>query len=113
MIKKFLLIILLNIFTFSNTYSEEINWSVLEGGAKITNVEWSIIKTIDVTVYDPSINDLTMANCVAFYIPENNKPLGGGRAYYEAGISQVTIRVPSSYKKKDIKNFKIDCENRK
>ena len=80
---------------------------------EVTNVEWSSLSTIFVTVYDPEITDLTTANCTAFYIPENNKPIGGGRNFYEAGIAQISISVPKSFRKKDIKNFKITCKNRK
>ena len=80
---------------------------------EVTNVEWSILNNISVTVYDPEITDLTTANCTAFYIPEDNKPIGGGRNFYEAGISQISISVPKSYKKLNIKNFKITCKNRK
>jgi hypothetical protein len=80
---------------------------------EVTNVEWSSLSTIFVTVYDPEITDLTTANCTAFYIPEDNKPIGGGRNFYEAGIAQISISVPKSFRKKDIKNFKITCKNRK
>jgi len=103
MFKKIAFLLLLNLLITNPSKALE-----------VTNVEWSSLgSNISVTVYDPEITDLTTANCTAFYIPENNKPIGGGRNFYEAGISQIIVSVPSSFKKKNIKDFKITCKNRK
>ena len=99
MIKKITFFILLNLLIINPSKA-----------AKITNVEWNVYKEIQVTVYEPSARDLSKARCTAFYIPEDNKPIGGDTGYYRAGISQVTINIPNSFKKKALQNFKITCK---
>ena len=99
MTKKFAFLILLNVLIINSSKA-----------AEITNVEWNILQDIQVTVYEPSANDLSSARCTAFYIPEDNKPIGGDTGLYRAGIAQVTISVPNSFKKKSLQNFKITCK---
>jgi hypothetical protein len=99
MIKKFAFFILLNVLIINPSKA-----------ADITNVEWNSIDYIQVTVYRPDATSSHQAKCVAFHIPENNKPIGGDVAFYSAGIAQVTISVPNSYKRKDLKNFEITCD---
>jgi uncharacterized membrane protein len=99
MFKKLAFLLLLNLL-ITNTSK----------AAEITNVEWDVLRELQVTVYEPSAKDLSYARCTAFYIPEDNKPIGGDTAFYRAGISQVTISVPNSYRGKDLKNFEITCK---
>ena len=99
MFKKFTFFIFLNLLIINPSKA-----------ADITNVEWNNIDYIQVTVYRPEATSMTKANCVAFYVPEDNKPIGGDNAFYRAGIAQVTISVPNSYKRKDLKNFEITCK---
>ena len=99
MIKKIFFFILLNLLITNTSKAVE-----------ITNVQWNSIDYLLVTVYNPNTQELGKAKCTAFYIPEDNKPIGGGENYYSAGIAQVTIKVPNSYKRKDTKNFKIICK---
>ena len=98
MIKKLSLFILLNLL-FLNTVK----------ALEITNIEWTVLGDIQVTVYDPE-NYTARVTCTAFYIPENNKPIGGGSASFTARIAQVRIDLPNSYTKKNLNTFKIDCK---
>ena len=99
MVKKITFFILLNLLITNSSKATD-----------ITNVEWNSIGYIQVTVYKPDATSMNKAECVAFYIPEDNKPIGGDVAFYSAGIAQVTISVPNSYKRKDLKNFEITCK---
>ena len=75
--------------------------------AEITNIEWTVIKDIQVTLYNP--NSSSRIECTALYVPEENKPIGGGSGLTIASIAQVKIDVPPSYEKKDLKDFRIIC----
>ena len=94
------------IFIFSYFFIANLAYS-----SQITNIEWTVIKDIQVTVYKPNPESLEKAKCTAFYIPENNKPIGGGESFYNAGIAQVKIDVPKSYEQKILENFKLTCLN--
>ena len=93
--KLILIIFVVSYFTFANAFSKE-----------ITNIEWSILNDIQVTVFDSSAYSVS---CTAFYIPENNKPIGGGGATFQGNIAQVRIDVPKSYERKSLSDFKITC----
>jgi len=113
MSKKFVFFVLLNLLITNPSKANldlGIDWSVLEGNAKITNVEWSILKDLQITLYEPSARNLSDASCTVFYIPEDNKPIGGDTGLYRAGIAQVKVTLPNSYKIKPLKNFKIVCK---
>tara|TARA_Y100001970_G_C13424512_1_gene458203 strand:+ start:108 stop:404 length:297 start_codon:yes stop_codon:yes gene_type:complete len=97
--KKFFIIIFLQFFLVNYANSSQ-----------ITNIEWTILKDIQVTLYKPNARSLDKATCTAFYIPENNKPIGGGFGYYDGGVAQVRISLPRSYNTKILKNFKITCK---
>ena len=99
MLKKFAFIVLLNLLISNPSKA-----------AKITNVEWNILQDIQITLYEPTARNLSQAGCTVFYIPEENKPIGGDTGLFRAGIAQVTVSVPNSYKRKDLKNFEIVCD---
>lgn len=101
MIKKLAFFILLNLLITNPLKANDAN---------ITNIEWNVLQDIQITVYNPSAVNLSSANCTVFYIPEDTKPIGGDTGLYRAGIAQVTVSVPNSYKKKNLKNFKIVCK---
>jgi len=93
--KKILAMVVVSLFTFTNAFSKE-----------ITNIEWSILDDIQVTVFE---NSMGRVSCTAFYIPENNKPIGGGSASFSGNVAQVRIDVPKSYHRKSLSDFKITC----
>ena len=95
--KKLLLTVALICFSYtSKSYSNE-----------ITNIEWTFLKDIQVTLYNPGSQK--KASCTAFYKPSDNKPIGGAIGFYRGGIAQVNINIPDSYEKKNLVDFKITC----
>jgi len=105
MFKKLAFFILLNLLITNPSKAFE-----------ITNIEWNILNHIQITIYDPTARNLKQANCTVFYIPEENKPIGGDAGLFRAGIAQVTVDVPKSYRttytgeEMYLKNFKITCK---
>ena len=77
----------------------------------IVNIEkWTVISTLNVKVYDFESQEMDIADCEAFYIPElSNAPIGDGASFYLGGMASVDITVKENYKNKDINNFKIHC----
>ena len=75
------------------------------------NVEdWTVISTLNVKVYDLESEEMDIADCIAFYIPEvSNIPIGDGASFYVGGMASVDIRVEESYKNKDLNDFDIRC----
>ena len=75
------------------------------------NVEdWTVISTLNVKVYDLESEEMDIADCIAFYIPEvSNIPIGDGASFYVGGMASVDIRVEESYKNKDMNDFDIRC----
>ena len=75
------------------------------------NVEdWTVISTLNVKVYDFESQEMDIADCIAFYIPEvSNSPIGDGASFYVGGMASVDIRVEESYKNKDMNDFDIRC----
>ena len=75
------------------------------------NVEdWTVISTLNVKVYDLESEEMDIADCIAFYIPEvSNSPIGDGASFYVGGMASVDIRVEESYKNKDMNDFDIRC----
>ena len=75
------------------------------------NVEdWTVISTLNVKVYDFESQEMDIADCIAFYIPEvSNIPIGDGASFYVGGMASVDIRVEESYKNKDLNDFDIRC----
>ena len=96
--KKLIAIFLFNLFFLNPVKALE-----------ITNIEWTVLGDIQVTIYEAKENDIKIS-CTAFYIPENNKPIGGGFSYTNGNIAQVRIDLPGSYEKKNLSSFKIDCK---
>ena len=94
--KKYILIIIINFITIVHSYSNE-----------ITNIEWNILGDIQVTVF--SQNSSNKVSCTAFYLPENEKAIGGDFSFYKGSVAQIVIDVPNSYSKKPISDFKILC----
>lgn len=99
MFKRFVFFVLLNLLITNPSKALE-----------ITNIEWNILKYIEVTVYEPNAKAYDSVSCTAFYKPENNKPIGGSDGLYKAGIAQVNINLPGSYEKKNLSDFKIICK---
>ena len=77
---------------------------------EITNIEWSFLKDIEVTLYNPNAGRYDKASCTAFYKPENNKPIGGESSFFDSGIATVRIDVPGSYERKNLNDFEIKCK---
>ena len=75
------------------------------------NVEdWTVISTLNVKVYDLESEEMDIADCIAFYIPEvSNTPIGDGASFYVGGMARVDIRVEESYKNKNMNDFDIRC----
>ena len=61
--KIFILFILINLLTTTSSKS-----------AEITNIEWTVLKDIQVTLYNP--NSTSRIECTALYVPEEIKPIG-------------------------------------
>lgn len=96
MFKKLAFILLLNLLITNPSKAGE-----------ITNIEWSVLNDIQVTVYNP--NSSSRVECTALYVPEENKPIGGGSGITRGAIAQVRIDVPPSYEEKNLSDFKILC----
>ena len=68
--KIFILFILINLLTTTSSKS-----------AEITNIEWTVLKDIQVTLYNP--NSTSRIECTVLYVPKENKHIGGsGWSYY-------------------------------
>ena len=99
MIKKLAFLLLLNLLI-----------TIPSKAAEVTNIEWTVLKDIQVTLYNP--NSTSRIECTALYVPEENKPIGGGSGLTVGAVAQVRIDVPPSYEKKGLLDFKIICQKR-
>ena len=99
MIKKLAFLLLLNLLITTPSKA-----------AEVTNIEWTSLKDIQVTLYNP--NSTSRIDCTALYVPEENKPIGGGSGRTIAAVAQVIIDIPRSYEKKGLLDFKIICQKR-
>ena len=97
MIKRFAFFVLLNLLITNPSKA-----------AEITNIEWTVLKDIQVTLYNP--NSTSGIECTALYVPEENKPIGGWSGGTVGAVAQVRIDVPPSYEKKNLSDFKIICK---
>jgi hypothetical protein len=97
--KKSILVILILLIT-----------NTAKAGPSVRVEEWTVISTLNVKVIDFESQEMDIAECIAFYIPEvSNTPIGDGASFYVGGMASVDIRVEESYKNKDINNFDIRC----
>jgi hypothetical protein len=97
--KKFILVILILLMT-----------NTVKAGPSVNVEDWTVISTLNVKVYDFESQEMDIADCIAFYIPEvSNIPIGDGASFYVGGMASVDIRVEESYKNKDMNDFDIRC----
>ena len=81
-----------------------------KAGPTVRVEDWTVISTLNVKVFDWESQEMDIAECTAFYIPEvSNTPIGDGAYFYVGGMASVDIRVEERYKNKDINDFDIRC----
>ena len=97
--KKFILVIVALLIT-----------NTVKAVPRVNVEDWTVISTLNVKVYDLESEEMDIADCIAFYIPEvSNIPIGDGASFYVGGMASVDIRVEESYKNKDLNDFDIRC----
>jgi hypothetical protein len=97
--KKFILVILALLIT-----------NTVKAVPRVNVEDWTVISTLNVKVYDLESEEMDIADCIAFYIPEvSNTPIGDGANFYVGGMASVDIRVKENYKNKDTNNFEVRC----